>query len=369
VTYDSHALPTTITWPNGVSSTYAWPSVHTPSRIGYSGGASGYLVQNYGFDSLGLVEARMDNQADSGVAYRYDEVGRLKSARHFIAQEGACHHRNEGLDCPQIYRTYLTSAGYSYDKLGNRTDNGAVIAAGNRLTRFGTDSLVHDADGNLVRRIRGGSDAQRLHWNSLGQLVAVWTSGGDSVSFAYDALGRRARKWTAGATRQYIWDGENLLVELDGAGARVTEYTYYPGVDRPHSIRRGGAMYHVATDHPGNVTGLMDASGGLAKRYVYEPWGTIESELGTVASSQRFGAREYDAETGFYYVRARYYDPVLGRFLSEDPIGLDGGINPYAYAANNPVNMTDPSGLCPRTIRAADAALRGRSHREGGTSG
>ncbi|HEV2147523.1 MAG TPA: RHS repeat-associated core domain-containing protein [Longimicrobiaceae bacterium] len=65
-----------------------------------------------------------------------------------------------------------------------------------------------------------------------------------------------------------------------------------------------------------------------------------------VENPLRFTAREYDPETGLYYYRARYYDPALARFISEDPIGLEGGINPYAYAGNDPVNFTDPFGLC-----------------------
>ncbi len=67
----------------------------------------------------------------------------------------------------------------------------------------------------------------------------------------------------------------------------------------------------------------------------------------SVRNPFRYTGREYDAESGLYYYRARYYDPALGRFLSEDPIGLEGGINPYAYVGNDPVNNRDPSGLCP----------------------
>jgi len=74
-----------------------------------------------------------------------------------------------------------------------------------------------------------------------------------------------------------------------------------------------------------------------------------------------FAARQFDSETGLYYVRVRYYDPQLGRFISEDPIGLLGGINPYVYAGNDPVNQLDPSGQCgPLCIAVAGGAIAGR---------
>jgi len=141
-------------------------------------------------------------------------------------------------------------------------------------------------------------------------------------------------------------------VEVDGGGTRVAEYAYYPGTDRPHSVRRNGsnsAVYYYGLDHPGHVLGLFNTSGALVWQTRYSTFG---SELagfprGAEPSENfiRFAGRELDVETGFYHMRARYYDPRAGRFISEDPIGLGGGINAYVFAANNPMNWRDPSGL------------------------
>jgi len=181
--------------------------------------------------------------------------------------------------------------------------------------------------------------------------VAVWTSGADSVSFGYDGAGRRVRKWTATTTTRYLSDGDDLLAELDAGGNRVAEYVYYPGIDRPHSVRRGGQTYYYAQDFPGNVTGLLSSTGGVTNQYRYGVWGAAELTVEGVPNSLRFAARQYDGETGLYYNRARYYDPALGRFISEDPLGLGAGINPYAFAGNDPVNGRDPSGLwCPKSF-------------------
>jgi RHS repeat-associated protein len=148
---------------------------------------------------------------------------------------------------------------------------------------------------------------------------------------------------------RYLYHGDDLLMEVDGAGNPLREYTYLPGVDRPHSVRisQTGATYYYATDYPGNVIALVDGANQVANEYKYGPWGEPELVSETVTQPLRYTAREWDATAGLYQVRARWYDPQTGRFVSEDPIGLAGGINPYAYAANSPVNFTDPSGLCP----------------------
>ncbi len=117
------------------------------------------------------------------------------------------------------------------------------------------------------------------------------------------------------------------------------------GMDQPHTVKRGGSVYYYLADGPGNVVGLLDASGTLVNEYHYSAWGEAEVEREEVAQPYHFTGREWDAEAGLYQYRARWYDPELGRFLSEDPIGLAGGINGYAYAENDPVNHNDPSGL------------------------
>src|SRR5437773_1396068 len=137
-------------------------------------------------------------------------------------------------------------------------------------------------------------------------------------------------------------------MELDTLGSRVAEYTYYPGADNPESVRRhdrGDTTYYYVSDESRNIVGLLKRTASgivIANSYSYDPFGVLESSTGSVLNSLRFAGREYDSETGLYYFRARYYDPAVGRFVSEDPIGLGGGINQYAYASNDPVNGSDP---------------------------
>ncbi len=117
---------------------------------------------------------------------------------------------------------------------------------------------------------------------------------------------------------------------MDGAGAPIREYAFYPGVDEPHSLRRGsdGAVFYYAQEVPGDVVGLISGGNALVNEYEYRPFGSLEWQSEATPNPLRFQARELDAASALYYVRNRWYDPELARFLSEDPIGLEGGSTP-----------------------------------------
>jgi RHS repeat-associated protein len=149
-----------------------------------------------------------------------------------------------------------------------------------------------------------------------------------------------------GLTRRYIYDGEDLLLEYDESNTLQARYTHGPGVDEPIAMTRGSASYFYHQDGLGTVTELTDGSGTTAKSYAYDSWGNILAQTGTVENPYTYTGREFDAETGLYYYRERYYDPQTGRFLQKDPIGLRGGdFTLYAYVGNDPIDRIDPYGL------------------------
>jgi len=159
------------------------------------------------------------------------------------------------------------------------------------------------------------------------------------------------RKSTASGTSRYLWDGDALLAQLDTLGNGLAGYTYYPGMDNIASVLRfdrGDSTYYYVQDHSRNVLALLALTTSgvtIDNQYRYDPFGNLQgASTSTVANTLQFAGREYDAETQLYYDRARYIDPALGRFVSEDPIGLNGGINPYTFVGNDPVNGSDPSG-------------------------
>lgn len=109
-------------------------------------------------------------------------------------------------------------------------------------------------------------------------------------------------------------------------------------------MNRSGETSFYQQDAQGSVKSLTNAAGVITDTYAYDSFGNAASS-GNSSNPFRYTGREFDSETGLYYYRARYYDPLAGRFLSEDPMKFGGGINFYAYASNSPMNLTDPSGL------------------------
>lgn len=239
-------------------------------------------------------------------------------------------------------------ASYRYDAAGNRTDSGAALQPNsNRYATFNGFTMEYDAEGNLTRKYKAGFD-QRLAWNSLGRLTSV-TTNGVIVSYGYAASGRRVRRTAGGVSAYFLYDDDDLILEIDSAGNPIRAYTHLPGIDLPLSVRTtsgGQELTHYYTlEAPGHVTGVLSTTGSVAGQYRYGPFGEVESQNDTTGQPLRYMARELDSATGLYYVRNRWYDPSLARFASEDPAGLAAGVNTYAYVGNDPMNRRDPSGL------------------------
>jgi RHS repeat-associated protein len=189
-------------------------------------------------------------------------------------------------------------------------------------------------------------------------------TGTDSVTYAYNALGDLARRSTKGRVdRWFVWEAGQLLEELDStAQHRVNAFAYLPGTDQPLARITGdaaGTIEFVQQDGRGDVIGLTQGA-SVTQHVLYGPWGNVEGFSGDSLPQTRLGWKGLVWEGGtaqLYYVRNRWYDPQSQSFLSEDPLGLGGGRNTYAYADNDPVNGWDPSGLsmkgCTRPVHKA----------------
>jgi len=142
---------------------------------------------------------------------------------------------------------------------------------------------------------------------------------------------------------KYLYDGVNDVEVVDNSGSVLSRYTF-GGLDHPLSELRSGTTSYYEQDGLGSVTSLSNAVGTPVETYSYDSFGNATASTGTLTNPFQYAGREFDSETGIYYYRARYFDPSAGRFLSEDPARLRGGVNFYAYTRNRPVLLTDPSG-------------------------
>lgn len=240
--------------------------------------------------------------------------------------------------------THVGAIAYTYDSAGRRvgqsgslakllmpaTVGSAVYNAANRLTSWGGTSLSYDDNGNLT-----SAGSTTYGWNARDQLTS--TSNGAS-SFAYDVLGRRAGRTVGGSTTSYLHDGMNpALVNGDLMLSGL-------GLDEFYArISASGATSFVS-DVLGSTRMLTDADGNATATYSYAPYGEA-SKIGSDDTSFQFTGRENDGASDLYYYRARYYSTEFDRFISEDPIGLAGGVNVYAYVEGDPISLIDPYGL------------------------
>jgi RHS repeat-associated protein len=320
--YDALGRRTSLTYPNGQAVAYGYDAAHQLERLAYSGLFNAEFT--YTYDLAG--RAQTDSSAEGVWSYSYDGRGRLSRATR-----GAI------------------DMGFQYDAAGNLLHSGATIDAANRLTETATHTFTYDAHGNLLTKQDRTSGARVVyHWNESMELVRVdryangtATTPTSSVSFAYDALRRRMQRTANGVTEVFIHDRANRIGSVNTAGGPIERITHSYRGDEPLAITyASGSSRYLHADRLGSVIAV--SGGAQVDRLAYLPYGQAAAVPG-VQVPFRFTGHEYEADD-LYYFRARYYDPQLGRFISEDPLGVDAGLNLYAYVDGDPVNYKDFSG-------------------------
>ncbi len=180
-------------------------------------------------------------------------------------------------------------------------------------------------------------------------------SGTVNNQFRYDGAGNRLEATRDGVVTRYVYDiNGNLIAEAD-ANNTITRY-YIHGAGLMAMVTTGNDLYCYHFDATGHTVALTDADKQTVNSYAYSPFGALAGGTEAIPQPFKFVGQHgvMNEPNGLYYMRARYYDPRVGRFISEDPLGFDGGdVNLYAYVGNNPMMLVDPWGLCRSPVKRA----------------
>ena len=242
-----------------------------------------------------------------------------------------------------------TTESYTYDAVGNRlsdlSGSGWSNNTSNELTSRPGVTYTFDYNGNTQTMVNSSGTAT-YNWDYENRLTSIALPGsGGTVYFKYDPFGRRIYKSSSSGASVFAYDGDNLVEETNAMGTAVARYSQGLNIDEPLAMLRSGATIYYQADGLGSLTSLSNTSGALTNTYTYNSFGNLTASTGSVTNAFRYTGREWDPETSLYYYRARYYDPQAGRFVGEDPVQFDSGINFYDYVRNNPLIGVDPWGL------------------------
>jgi len=361
-TYDANNNLTGISQGNGVTQSYSYNAGNLVTQVGAAKGTTSLTRFQYTYDLAGRQISIAELDGDN-TFYNYDAKGQLTSD---IRTSGTTVQSHSKI--------------YTYDPRGNRltlANNGtttsytynAVNHLQNSITSGTATAYTYDANGNTLTDKVGSATATTYTYNADDQLTGV--SGTTTASYTYYTNGLRKTKTVSGLTTTYVWDGDQLVYET-GSG---TTKKYIRGLSLVACVEGSAPTYYQHDAH-GNVVALTNSSGTVTRTYEYDAFGNQLNIDPTDTNPFRYCGEYWDAETGSYYLRARYYDSSIGRFTQEDPHWNTGNMvygddpaamsrgmldleaeyylpsvlatrqsgNLYIYCINDPIRCIDPSG-------------------------
>lgn len=379
--YDGLDRPTSVGFNGQSTINYTWDGGNRPTQVADTVG--GTITRTY--DNLGRLTS--ETSAQGSISYGYDNAGRRTSMG--VAGQPAVSYiwdnanrleqisqgtstvslgydsadRRTSLTLPNnvvVSYSYdkdshvggisyvlgtntLGNLSYAYDQLGQRTQVSGSFArtslpqpvisanydAANELTSWNGINVSYDANGNML-----ADGTHTFAWDARNQVASI-----NGASPQYDAFGRRVQNL---AGTSFLYDGLNAVQELSGTTA--TANLLNGGIDEIFSRTDSSGSFAQLRDALGSTLALTDASGNLQTAYTYDPFGNTSFAGPTSSNVIQYTGRE-DEGNGLYYYRARYYNPLLGRFVSQDPMGFAAGMNSYRYVGDDPQDGSDPFGL------------------------
>jgi RHS repeat-associated protein len=377
-TYDASGRLSARVMPSGRTVSYAYDGVGRLSAVSTTppGGAAEFLASNVTYHPFGGVKGYtlgngqvytrsidLDGRISSYTlgsrtfALGYDAASRIEFISDTAVPANSNSYAYDALDRLTGATTPATPYAYSYDAVGNRlsrtagssTDAYAYGSASNRIssiqTPSGLRSFVFDANGSTT-----ADGSNTYAYDVRGRMVQATSSAG-TTSYQVNALGQRIRKTNSAGDKVFVYDtAGRLLNELTSAGTPTRGYFYLGDIPLA-TIVSGGTMRYIHVDHLNTPRLITDATGTAVWNWdQQEPFGNNvpdenPSGLGAFEFPLRFPGQYFDRETNLAYNYFRSYDHGIGRYVESDPIGLQGGLNTYAYVDLDPLKYADPEGL------------------------
>ena len=314
--YDPNGILKETIYPNNTKEQYSYNSIYNLINLKTAG-----INLNYTYDKSSFITSKND------IAYSYDLEGKLIKAS------------NDTFD---------------YDKAGNiLNDNAKYDTKTNRLLSNDRYDITYDSSGNIKTKYdKINKTTSYYTFDARNRLIKYEKQDENNntitlITYEYDPLGRRISKTINNQKEYYIYNENDIIAILDSNKNEKAYITHYDGIDTPLSITTNEGTYYYHRDHQGSILALTDQDGNIVETFTYDNhYGRIIKHTKTKETNNPYiyTGREYDTEELYYY-RARYYDPTIQRFISEDPIGFaSGDFNFYRYVGDNPVNFRDSLG-------------------------
>ena len=324
----------------GVTDSTTYNGFGEPDTYAASYGSTGLYDVDYARDDAGRITEKTET-TPSGThttAYSYDAAGRLE----------------------EVSRDGNVTATYAYDANGNRTSVdragedpvSATYDAQDRIQTYGDLEFDFTKNGDLAAKTDTTSNETTTYdYDALGNLDSVELPSGDEISYLTDGLGRRVgRKINGQLTDGFLYGSEALgpIAELDAQGNVRSRFVYATSPVVPDYMVKAGTTYRLVRDQLGSPLMIVNAqTGAVAQEITYDEFGRVDMDTNPGFQPFGFGGGLYDSATALVRFDARDYDAETGRWTSKDPIGFAGGDpNLFGYVFLDPVNLSDPSGLC-----------------------
>ena len=355
--YDKANRPTSLTDWNDQTTSFGYDEDNNLTNTTYP---NGDVVSNT-FDTTDAPTAASVAKSGSTLAsltYTRDNAGQLASLTPAGLPGSAQTYGYTALEQLKTVTTGSSTTTYGYDAAKNPTTNAgssqafntsdqicwtlpkASSAAGCASPPTGATTYTYNANGDRTATTPSTGTASNYSYNQQNELTG-YTGPGGTATYTYDGQGLRSTKTVGATTNTFTWDDSQVPNVLsDGA----TSYIYGPDGAPIEQIGASGTQWYFH-DSLGSTRALLNAAGSLSGSYGYDAYGNVTGYTGTATTPLQFLAGYTDAESGLDYLRARYYDPATTQFMTVDP-DIDATQAAYTYANDDPLNASDPSGLC-----------------------